>query len=60
MYVIQGCIGRLYLPHEEYRKAKTAAVLWIRIQIRMFMGLMDPDPLVRGTEPDPSFIKQKM
>ncbi len=28
---------------------------------RMFLGLLDPypDPLVRGTDPDPSVIKQK-
>jgi hypothetical protein len=34
-------------------------VLWIRI--RLFLGLLDPDPLVRGTDPDPgpSIIKQK-
>jgi hypothetical protein len=33
------------------------AVLEIRIRrIRMFLGLLDPDPgpLVRGTDPDPS------
>ena len=41
-----------------------AAVLWIRIRrIRMVLGLLDPDPLVRGTGPaldqDPSIIKQK-
>jgi hypothetical protein len=24
----------------------------------MFLGLLDPDPLVRGTDPDPSNIKQ--
>jgi hypothetical protein len=32
-------------------------VLRIRIQIRtirMFLGLPDPDPLVRGTDPDPA------
>ncbi len=31
------------------------------LRIRMFLGLMDPDldPLVRGTDPDPSIIKQK-
>jgi hypothetical protein len=23
------------------------------------LGLLDPDPLVRGTDPDPSIIKQK-
>jgi hypothetical protein len=26
---------------------------------RMFLGLPDPDPLVRGTDPDPSIINQK-
>jgi hypothetical protein len=31
------------------------AVLRIRIRrIRMFLGLLDPDPLVRGTDPDPA------
>ncbi len=30
-------------------------------RIRMFLGLLDPDldPLVRGTDLDPSIIKQK-
>ncbi len=31
-------------------------VLWIRIRIQrihMFLGLPDPDPLVRGMDPDP-------
>jgi hypothetical protein len=35
----------------------------LRIRIRMFFGLLDPDPdtLVRGTDPDPvpSITKQK-
>jgi hypothetical protein len=33
----------------------------LRIRTRMFLGLLDPDPLVRGIdpEPDPSIIKQK-
>jgi len=38
------------------------AVLRIRIRrIPMFWGLLDPDPdpLVRGTDPDPFIIKQK-
>jgi hypothetical protein len=36
-----------------------------RIPIRMVLGIPDPDPLVRGTDPDtnsapdPSIIKQK-
>jgi hypothetical protein len=35
--------------------------LLMRIRIHMFFGLLDPDPLVRGTDPapDPSIIKQK-
>jgi malate/lactate dehydrogenase len=33
------------------------AVLGIRIRrIRMFLGLPDPDKLVRGTDPDPSLF----
>jgi hypothetical protein len=31
----------------------------IRIRIHMFFGLPDPDPLVRGMDPDPSIIMQK-
>jgi hypothetical protein len=38
-------------------------VLRIWSRIRMFLGLLDPDPIVRGTgtdpSPDPSIIKQK-
>ncbi len=30
----------------------------LRIWIRMFLGLLDPDPLVRGTDLDPSIVKQ--
>ncbi len=35
------------------------AVFRIRIRIHMFLGLPDPDPLVRGMDPDPSIIMQK-
>jgi hypothetical protein len=38
------------------------SLLWIRIRrIRMFLGLLDPDPLVRDPDPDPApaIIKQK-
>ncbi len=33
----------------------------LRIQIHMFLGIPDPDPLVRGVDPDPdpSIIMQK-
>jgi hypothetical protein len=36
-------------------------VLLIRIRSHMFLGLPDPDPLVRGMDPDPdpSIIMQK-
>jgi len=30
-----------------------------RIRIHMFLGLPDPDPLVRGMDPDPSISNQK-
>ena len=30
-----------------------------RVQIRKFLDLPDPDPLVRGTDPDPSITTQK-
>ncbi len=36
----------------------TLAVLWIRFRrTLMFLGLLDPDLLVRGTDPDPSIMK---
>ncbi len=28
-------------------------------RVHMFLGLPDPDHLVRGMDPDPSIIKQK-
>ncbi len=28
-------------------------------RIHMFLDLRDPDPLIRGMDPDPSIIKQK-
>jgi hypothetical protein len=30
----------------------------LRIRIHVFLGLPDPDPLVRGMDPDPSIIMQ--
>ncbi len=41
-------------------KIRWEPVLRIRIhRIHMFLGLSDPDPLVRGMGPDPSIIMQK-
>jgi hypothetical protein len=40
----------------KWRKDTQKAVLWIQIRINrihMFLGLPDPDPLVRGMDPDP-------
>jgi hypothetical protein len=33
-------------------------LIWIR-QNRMFLGLLDPDPLVTGMDPVPSITKRK-
>jgi hypothetical protein len=49
------------------RKIVFYAVFRIRIRIHLFFGLLDPDPLVRGmdpdsaldSDPDPSIIMQK-
>ncbi len=53
-------IGKVLVSMYEYGQMR------IRIRrIRMFLGLLDPDQLVRGTapdtapDPDPSIIKQK-
>jgi hypothetical protein len=37
---------------EEGRDKYSKVVLGIRRRIRMFLGLPDPDSLVRGTDPD--------
>ncbi len=39
-------------------RGKKNAVL--RIRIHIFLGLLNPDPLVRGTDPDLSIIQQKL
>jgi hypothetical protein len=35
------------------RKGNTNEIPVLGIRIRMFFGLPDPDPLVRGTDPNP-------
>jgi hypothetical protein len=37
--------------------AYSEVVFWILT--RKYLGLPDPDPLIRGMDPDPSIIKQK-
>jgi hypothetical protein len=68
IYELQLVRHHLFLwcqPGETKREKHTKKpVLWIRIRIcriRMFLGLLDPDPdpLVRGTDPNPSIIKHK-
>ncbi len=51
---------KLRIPCFEVLDVLFLAVLRIRIhRIHMFSGLPDPDPLVRGMDPDPSIIMQK-
>jgi hypothetical protein len=47
--------------YTEYHAAIPLTVAVFRIRIHVFLGLLDPDPdpLVRGIDPDPSIIKQK-
>jgi hypothetical protein len=50
---------RRNLPEEKKINIAKKAVLWIRIRsrirrIRTFLDLLDTDPLVRGTDPDPA------
>ncbi len=47
----------IYLGYCLWKNKMCAAVF--RIRIHMFLGLPDPDPLVRGMDPDPSIIMQK-
>jgi hypothetical protein len=55
-----GVQGGIYRPVEARVRSYFTlhkAVLGIRIRIRrirMFLGFSDPDPLVRGTDPDAS------
>ena len=53
-------VQRLPAARLQRKEGMLKTVLRIRIRrIPMFLGLLDPDPLVRGTDPDPSTIKQK-
>jgi hypothetical protein len=44
----------------QYGTYQAVLRIWIRIRrIRMFLSLLDPDPLVRGMDPDPSVTNKK-
>ena len=50
------CIHRFFIVFPQHILLKSV----FRIhRIRMFMSLPDPDPLVRGSDPDTLIIKQK-
>ncbi len=58
---------RIWAPDTKAPFDQLIAVLRTRIRIRtrrihMFLGILDPDPdtLVRGMDPEPSIIKQKI
>jgi hypothetical protein len=58
--IIANCIMNLVpkalqYPLTSYNHSQYVAVF----RIRMFLGLPDPDPLVRCMDPDPSIIMQK-
>jgi hypothetical protein len=61
------CMQSFRKPYRcSYLRCRYSPVLRIRIRrIRMFLGLLDPDPFVRGTDlapdraADPSIIKKK-
>jgi hypothetical protein len=45
----------LYHPHSAAQlKISNQIEPVLRIRIHMFLGLPDPDPLVRGMDPDPA------
>jgi hypothetical protein len=58
---MKGCIQS---PKNKFWIHTIVVVLFyppvLRIRIRTFLGLLDPDPLIRGTDldPDPSIIEQ--
>jgi hypothetical protein len=56
--------GAFHSKAETILPGKSQYFFWVSkavLRIRMFLGLLDPDldPLVRGTDPDPSVLKQK-
>ncbi len=50
---------RLLIVKDKKRLLQAVFRFRIRIRIHVFFGLPDPDPLVRGMDPDPSIIIQK-
>jgi hypothetical protein len=64
-----GGLKCIYVSCRQREDEKYISVAVLRIRIHMFLGLLDPDPLVRGMhldldpapdlDPDASIIKQK-
>jgi hypothetical protein len=56
-----GLVPAQMLVMDPQHVAAVKPVLRIWIRIHMFLGLLDPEPVVRGMDkdPDPSIIKQK-
>ncbi len=58
----RGLVRRLFCQPPPPPPSSVADSIRIRIhRIHMFSGLLDPDPFVRGMDPDPApiIIKQK-
>ncbi len=51
--------GKGSIAHASILHNRVTFLSVLRIRIRMFLGLLDPDPLGRDPDPDPSIIKQK-
>jgi hypothetical protein len=57
--VIQGADEKTRKIRRSISEIRTKDGTFPENRIRIFLGLLDPEPLVRGTDPDPSNIKQK-
>jgi hypothetical protein len=56
--LVKGRFSRFSVSQIMFAKAVVAIRIRSQIRIRMILGLPDPDPLVRGMDPDldPSFF----
>jgi hypothetical protein len=51
------CCGSIYIESGFGCRFSGTGLHCENLYIFMFLDLPDPDPLVRGTDPDPSFLK---